>query len=31
LEFDAATEAGMDRLVFMLESDAADVGIPPHG
>ena len=28
LEFDTATEAGMDRLVFMLDTDAADVGIP---
>ena len=29
LEFDTATEAGMDRLVFMLDPDAAEVGIPP--
>ena len=29
LEFKAATEAGLDRLVFLLDSDAADVGIPP--
>ena len=29
LEFDTATEAGMDRLVFMLDADADDVGIPP--
>jgi hypothetical protein len=28
LEFDTATEAGLDRLVFMLDTDAADVGIP---
>ena len=28
LEFDAATEAGLDRLVFMLDEDAADVGMP---
>jgi Domain of unknown function (DUF4062) len=28
LEFDAATEAGLDRLVFVLDTDA-DVGIPP--
>jgi tetratricopeptide (TPR) repeat protein len=29
LEFDTATEAGKDRLVFLLDTDAADVGIPP--
>jgi Domain of unknown function (DUF4062) len=29
LEFDAATQAGLDRLVFMLDTDAAEVGIPP--
>ena len=29
LEFDTATEAGLDRLVFLLDTDAADVGIPP--
>jgi tetratricopeptide (TPR) repeat protein len=29
LEFAAATEAGLDRLVFLLDTDAADVGIPP--
>ena len=29
LEFEAATEAGLDRLVFLLDTDAADVGIPP--
>jgi len=28
LEFDTATEAGLDRLVFLLDTDAADVGIP---
>jgi len=31
LEFDAATEAGLDRLVFVLDTSAADVGIPPAG
>jgi len=29
LEFDTATQAGLDRLVFMLDTDADDVGIPP--
>lgn len=29
LEFDTATEAGLDWLVFLLDADAADVGIPP--
>jgi Domain of unknown function (DUF4062) len=29
LEFDTATEAGLDRLVFLLDTDAADAGIPP--
>ena len=29
LEFDTATEAGLDRLVFLLDIDAAEVGIPP--
>ena len=29
LEFDAATEAGLDRLVFLLDIDAEDLGIPP--
>jgi hypothetical protein len=29
LEFDTATEAGLDRLVFLLDIDAADVKIPP--
>ena len=28
LEFDTATEAGLVRLVFLLDTDAADVGIP---
>ena len=28
LEFDTATEAALDRLVFLLDTDAADVGIP---
>ena len=28
LEFDAATQAGLDRLVFMLDTDADDTGIP---
>ena len=28
LEFDAATEAGLDRLVFLLDTDADDTGIP---
>ena len=29
LEFDTATEAGLDRLVFLLDTGADDVGIPP--
>ena len=29
LEFDTATEAGLDRLVFLLDTHAEDVGIPP--
>ena len=29
LEFDTADEAGLDRLVFLLDTDAAEVGIPP--
>jgi tetratricopeptide (TPR) repeat protein len=29
LEFDTATEAGLDRLVFLLDIDAEEVGIPP--
>jgi tetratricopeptide (TPR) repeat protein len=28
LEFDTATEAGLDRLVFLLDTDADDVHIP---
>jgi hypothetical protein len=28
LEFNTATEAGLDRLVFLLDTDAAVVGIP---
>ena len=28
LEFDTATEAGLDRLVFLLDEGAADVGLP---
>ena len=28
LEFDTATEAGLDRLVFVLDTEAADVGLP---
>ena len=28
LEFNTATEAGLDRLVFVLDTDADDVGIP---
>ena len=28
LEFDTATEAGLDRLIFLLDTNAADVGIP---
>ena len=28
LEFDSATEAGLDRLVFLLDTEAADVGLP---
>ena len=28
LEFDTATEAGLPRLVFVLDTDAADTGIP---
>jgi tetratricopeptide (TPR) repeat protein len=29
LEFDTATAAGLPRLVFVLDTEAADVGIPP--
>jgi hypothetical protein len=28
LEFDTATDAGLDRLVFLLDTDAANVDIP---
>jgi hypothetical protein len=28
LEFDSATEAGLDRLVFVLDTDADNLGIP---
>src|SRR6185312_6623222 len=28
LEFDIATEAGLDRLVFVLDTEAEDLGIP---
>ena len=28
LEFEAATEAGLDRLVFVLDESASDVGMP---
>ena len=28
LEFDTATKAGLERLVFVLDTDAAEVGIP---
>ncbi len=30
-EFDTATEAGLKRLVFLLDAEAEDVGIPPSG
>ena len=29
LEFDTATEAGLDRLVFLLDTGGRDLGIPP--
>ena len=29
LEFDTATDAGQDRLVFLLDTEAEEVGIPP--
>jgi tetratricopeptide (TPR) repeat protein len=29
LEFDAASEAGIPRLMFLLNTDATDLGIPP--
>jgi hypothetical protein len=28
LEFDIATEVGLDRLIFLLDTEAGDVGIP---
>ena len=28
LEFEAAADVGLPRLIFMLDEDAADVGIP---
>jgi Domain of unknown function (DUF4062) len=28
LEFDTATDASLDRLVFLLDTEAGDVGIP---
>ena len=31
LEFEAATKAGLERLVFTLDTSAEDVGIPPSG
>jgi tetratricopeptide (TPR) repeat protein len=31
LEFNTATDAGMDRLVFLLDTGAANVGIPLSG
>ena len=31
LEFEAATEAGLHRLVFMLDTEAEVTGIPPSG
>jgi Domain of unknown function (DUF4062)/Tetratricopeptide repeat len=31
LEFETATEAELERLVFLLDADAEDVGIPPSG
>jgi hypothetical protein len=29
LEFGTATQAGLDRLVFLLDTDAENIGIPP--
>jgi hypothetical protein len=29
LEFDTATDAGLDRLIFLLDTDADHLGIPP--
>jgi hypothetical protein len=31
LEFEAATEAGLDRLVFLLDIDADYIGVPASG
>jgi hypothetical protein len=31
LEFDTATEAGLDRLVFVLDTNSSEVEIPPSG
>jgi hypothetical protein len=31
LEFVTATEAGLDRLVFVLDTNSSEVGIPPSG
>ena len=31
LEFDTATEAGLDRLVFVLDTNSSEVAIPPSG
>jgi len=31
LEFGTATDAALDRLMFLLDTDAEDVGIPPSG
>jgi Domain of unknown function (DUF4062)/Tetratricopeptide repeat len=31
LEFEAATEAGLERLVFLLDTEAEGTGIPPSG
>ncbi len=31
LEFDAATEAGLHRLVFILDTEGEATGIPPSG
>jgi tetratricopeptide (TPR) repeat protein len=31
LEFEVATEAGLERLMFVLDTGAEDVGIPPSG
>jgi tetratricopeptide (TPR) repeat protein len=31
LEFEAATDAGLERLAFLLDTEADDPGIPPSG